>query len=95
MVEWVAAGLRPDDFWHATPGLFAICMRGKAIASERSDIQTRASAFMTAALIRAQKLPDVKEWVSGKKDKETELRRWVDAWDKIDAALTANQSRRR
>lgn len=88
MVEWVAAGLRPEDFWRATPGLFAVCMRGKSIAAERTDVQIRASAFMTAALIRAQKLPDVEEWVSGKKNKAAELRRWVEAWDKVDAALS-------
>lgn len=88
MVEWVAAGLRPDDFWRATPGIFAICMRGKSLEAERLDVQARASAFMIAALIRAQKLPDVEEWVSGKKSKEAEMRRWVEAWNKVDAALS-------
>jgi hypothetical protein len=67
-------------------------MHGRSVASERADIQTRASAFMTAALIRAQKLPDVEEWVSGKKNKEAEMRRWVEAWDKVDAALSRKKT---
>lgn len=86
----MSVGLPPSDFWTATPGLYAVHMRGIEKAAERRDQELRAGAWMMAMLGRVHPLPDMKEFVTGERDRAAEVKRWVAAWDRVDRALARN-----
>ncbi|MGI3169983.1 hypothetical protein ACRARG_12560 [Pseudooceanicola sp. C21-150M6] len=82
----------PSDFWTLTPGLYAVHLRGVAQAQDRRAQEARLSSYLTAMLLRVDRLPDLQEFVTGEKDRAVEIRRWSEAWDKVDAALNRNHS---
>ena len=89
---WAAAGLPPGDFWGMTLGLFSIHMRAASDAAERRAEEIRAQAYVTAALIRAQKLPEYSQFVAVRTDKASRRQRWLEAWNKVDRALAQNKA---
>lgn len=56
---WVASGLPPADFWEQTPRLYLAAMRGIRARDERDAQGRTIAAWLTARLMRAQKLPDL------------------------------------
>lgn len=51
----------------------------------------RAQAWMTAALTRAEKMPEFDEFVTGRRNRAREVEKWVAAWAKVAPALAANR----
>ncbi len=49
--------------------------------------ERRAEVWYSAMLPRMKKPPEFHDFVSGKKDKRSEIIQCIDAWDKIDMAL--------
>lgn len=62
----------------------------QAQVKERAEA-ARAQAYMTAMLMRAQELPDYREWVTGEKDRAKEVARFFAAWDRVGPALARNK----
>lgn len=57
----------------------------------------RAQAWMVAALMRAERLPDAQTWIAGDGDgpqaRAARLREWNKRWDAWDRAFAANRRR--
>lgn len=54
---YVAAGLPPDRFWHLTPRLYMIEMRGVSERFERTRRERVEDAWLVATLSRAKHIP--------------------------------------
>jgi hypothetical protein len=55
--------------------------------------RVRENVWFSAMLPNLKKPPTLDEFVGGKKDKTRELTRFLEAWDRVDAALAANKNR--
>lgn len=62
------AGFDPAAFWGLTPRLYMIHMRGARKRIEMQAMADRALAFNTAALTRAKKLPNWRDFIAGGKE---------------------------
>lgn len=66
-------------------------MEGAAQRATREMQLMRAGAWLTAALGRVKKMPDLEKFVGAPRDKRDEVRRWVEAWDKIAPHMAGNR----
>lgn len=87
---WTGAGFDPAGFWTATPGLVSLHLRARA--SARAE-ELRVQAWMTAALMRAEKMPDFEQFVSGRVNRAREVAAFEAAWDAIGRNLATNRKR--
>lgn len=81
--HYIAAGFDPARFWKITPRLYALEMDG---AAERRK-QERSMVWWGAMMARMEKPPTFEKFTGIEPDRETLVQRWVEAWDRADAAL--------
>ena len=55
--EYIGAGLPPERFWDITPRLYITEMQGARKLLERQQSERIETAWITAALTRAKKMP--------------------------------------
>lgn len=53
----VAAGFDPEAFWDLTPRLYLLHMQARARQADQAARDATSAAWLTAALVRAAKLP--------------------------------------
>ncbi len=53
MVMWVQAGFSPDDFWHQTPAVFQMAMKGVRKRLEQQNHAATKQAWETGAFSAA------------------------------------------
>ncbi|WP_353472323.1 hypothetical protein PVT71_13610 [Salipiger sp. H15] len=59
--DHVAAGFDPAAFWSLTPRLYLAQMRGARRRLEAEEMLSVQQAWLTATLMRAKKIPDLKK----------------------------------
>lgn len=85
--RYIAAGFDPARFWKITPRLFVLEMDG---ASQRLQ-RERSNVWWGALLARMDKPPTHEAFTGAKPDRTEQIKRWAEAWDKVDRALSRNR----
>lgn len=83
---YVSAGLPPARFWEITPRLLAVEMAG----AQNRMIRERELVWFGAMLPRMKKPPPLEKFAGRITSSADRVRRFHDAWDKIDQALSRN-----
>lgn len=63
--DYISAGFPAAEFWGLSPRLFLAQMRGARARLEREQKNAIEMAWLTAALVRAAKLPSLEKLMSG------------------------------
>lgn len=88
---WTAAGFDPDRFPRQTLRSYSVAIQGARQRQRQEDALQRRLAWMTAALTRARKLPDLGAWSNPPATRAERQRQTIEAFREMSRMLATRR----